>query len=227
MRASTLRRARLQRRSNVELWYPKATELKLPNVPEQFRSEVRKYLAPVLRRFSQAGHEIDIAVKAGECWNTAQCLQVFADDKLKYVEGVWTRSPENAWWSAEDAADPSPHAWNSYQGYIVDLIAEFYNWNSSGEDSPWLHEPVREYSYAELDSYMEIKDGNHWICVSSGLWLSNGGRETLSEEIQRNLTRDGNDSEHQRAFDFVNDIVFKECKERLLAQLSAAKGAAA
>jgi hypothetical protein len=71
-----------------------------------------------------------------------------------------------------------------------------------------------------------MDDEHQWICVSSGLWLNRGGRETLPEEIQRNSTR-GVDSEHQHAFDFVNNIVFKDCKERLLARIHATQGVAA
>lgn len=215
-------------RSKVTLWYPLAEDLQLPDVPPEARSHVRNYLDPVLRIFNEMAQKIDIAVGAGRCWNTGQCLLVadlYCGGRLRYVEGVWTRSQDNAYRTPEDDVNPAPHAWNTYEGYIIDLIAEFYGWNSYGEDANWLHEPLREYSEEDLDRYSDSEDKeDHWVCVSSGLWLANGGRDTLHENVKKHLSGDLRrpGAHEQSAFQIINEIVFKDAKERLLARINSA-----
>src|SRR5258705_7025322 len=60
-----------------------AKDLKLPDVPEHAREEVRAFLAPFLK---------NIPVKNYDCWNIAQKLMLAANSpRVCYVEGVWTR----------------------------------------------------------------------------------------------------------------------------------------
>jgi hypothetical protein len=219
-------------RYDVEFWHPRSFELKLPDVPESLRPKARKVLTPILRAANEYLQEKGRGIKGGECWQTAFLVSLLSahvgGPLVDYCEGVWTRSHENKWWGPEDDTKIAPHAWNLFEGHVVDLTAEFYGWNSYGEDAPWLHEPLKVYSPQDVYSYAldEV-----WDCVSSGLWLANGGRETLPEDITKNLTGDVVDSEglsdpdHQHAFEFVNNIVFKSATERLLTRLGMQKAA--
>jgi len=128
-------------------WHPAAADLQLPDVPEKDREAVRQFLAPVLR---QMRHR----VKGGDCYATAKALMLTANDpRVHYVEGVWTRDKTSVYYIEDKERVPAPHAWNLVDGHLVDLVAEFYFWNSDGEDHPWLHEPLKAYTLNDLLKY--------------------------------------------------------------------------
>jgi hypothetical protein len=83
-----------RRRWNTTVWHAKASDLALPYVPEHAREAVRSLLTPFVQK---------IPVKAGNCWWTAQTFAHLADTpRVRYVEGLWTRSPENELCSPND-----------------------------------------------------------------------------------------------------------------------------
>jgi hypothetical protein len=222
--------AGVQEPGNTEFWYPNADDLQLPDVPEHVRPDARRCLAPILRELNRYLSEKGRGVRGECCWETAFLMSLLSahvgPTTLDHVEGVWTRALDNTWRTPDDAIRPAPHAWNSLEGHIVDITAEFYGWNSNGEDAKWLHEPLKVYSPEEI--YLQALNSN-WDCVSSDIWLASGGRETVPEEIRKHLptraTRKdvkSGDAVHQRAFEFVNDVVFKPASERLLARLNSA-----
>ena len=74
MKKSRALESKYVRRGAVEVWYPKAHELQLPNVPPEERRAIRKKLAPILAIL----HDHDenrVGVKFGDCWNIAQSLK--------------------------------------------------------------------------------------------------------------------------------------------------------
>src|SRR2546422_11342117 len=50
--------------------------------------------------------------------------------------------------SAVCVCKPLPHAYNLVNGYVVDLLAEFYNWRFPG--SEYLHESLKVYSLEDI-----------------------------------------------------------------------------
>ncbi len=219
----------IEDRQDTEFWYPAANDLQLLDLPENVRPEARRCLAPILRELNRYLREKGRGgVRGGRCWETAFLMSLLSahvgPTTLDYVEGVWTRALDNPWRTPDDVVCPAPHAWNSFEGHIVDITAEFYGWDSNGEDAKWLHEPLKVYSPEEI--YLHALNTN-WDCASSDIWLAKGGRETVPEEIRKHLptraTREdvkSDDDDHQRAFEFVNDIVFKPASERLLARIN-------
>jgi hypothetical protein len=151
-----------------------------------------------------------------------------AKGELGYVEGVWTRAPENKFRTPDDDINPVPHGWNSFRGHIIDLVAEFYDWRSFGEDGPWLHEPLREYSFEDLRNF--DREG-----LADALRLD--GDETIYA-LSTVICLEGRYTEAFANFDFgIGDIepvwddenyLFKDARARLLARInSTAHGAAA
>jgi hypothetical protein len=128
-------------------WRPTADDLQLMDVPKEHRQSVRQFLKPILDRMTYG-------IKGGDCWAVAQALMKAANDpRVSYVEGVWTRAKNSGFYSGDK--EPAPHGWNLVDGYPVDLVAEFYFWNSGGDDHPWLHEPLKIYSLDEVRKYEE------------------------------------------------------------------------
>lgn len=213
--------AEFDARWNTEVWYPKASDLQLPDVPENLRDEVRAVLKRALPLMFARG----VSVRANWCWQIAQSLTATAIGDLGYVEGVWTRAPGNQLYVPKrDKEDIAAHAWNSFHGHVIDLMAEFYNWQSSGEDSPWFHEPLKEYSLEELRDSGYFDDQINAIDsldISSGIWLENGGHESLPEHLKEALYGD-------IEFDtYIDQVVFKDAKECLLARINAQEAQAA
>jgi len=133
-------------------------ELKLPDVPEQAREDVRAFLAPLLQH---------VPVKNGDCWNIAQTLMLAANTpRVGYVEGVWT-NPEHHREHERNECDcecyskekmfGSPHAWNTVDGYLVDLSVEnkFRGWNPEWPLDDWWHEPLQKHTHAQFCEYVE------------------------------------------------------------------------
>src|SRR6266446_5634257 len=70
---------RLRHRQSLQVWYPRARDLQLPDIPSSERAEVRQILG-WLGKFP---------VHAGTCWGTAQAVALVAHDpRVQYVEGV-------------------------------------------------------------------------------------------------------------------------------------------
>jgi hypothetical protein len=144
---------KLRQRQRIETWYPRASDLVLPDVPANERAEVRKILG-WLGKFP---------VHAGTCWQTAQTVASFTQDRrVKYVEGAsWNVKQIGAGkylplfqHDGECSSDvcackPLPHAWSLVNGHVVDLLAEFYSWRF-GSEYLYLHEPLKVYSAEDL-----------------------------------------------------------------------------
>jgi hypothetical protein len=138
---------------NTKVRYPRATDLQLPYVPEHARDEVRNLLGPFVGK---------IPVKSGNCWWTAQTFVHFADTpRVRYVEGVWTRSPESDLYIPEVNHDAAPHGWNLVDGYPVCLTGEFYAYRQPDDDK-WLYEPLNDYSVQEVRTALEGEAGEDY-----------------------------------------------------------------
>src|SRR5258708_8538155 len=99
-----------------------AKDLKLPDVPEHAREEVREFVAPFVK---------NVPVKDNDCWNIAQKFMVAANSpRVCYVEGCWTHKAHydkhvrGECDCPEYARAASPHAYNLVDGYLVDLNIE-------------------------------------------------------------------------------------------------------
>lgn len=209
-------------RWNTKLWYPSAADLQLPDLPENLRPEARLVLDRALPKMFQHG----VGIQSGKCWRIAQALAIAADEELGYVEGVWMRSPNNSWSNSDDAINPVPHGWNSFHGHIVDLVAEFYNWNSFGEDAPWLHEPLKEYSLQDLRNFEEefggIRElpGDAEVYSISPVICIEG-----SDGYFSNFDFGLNDPDPVGSFIEDGSFVFRPARERLLARLNLVEAA--
>ena len=87
-----------------------AEDLKLVDVPERARKEVRALLAPIVG---------NIPLRNGDCWSIAQKLMLAASNpRVGYVEGVWTHLPHcfehlRGDCDCEEYNEFAvPHAWN-------------------------------------------------------------------------------------------------------------------
>jgi hypothetical protein len=143
---------KLRQRQSVTIWYPKVDDLVLPDVHPHAQTEVRQILG-WLGKFP---------VQAGTCWQTAQAVVLMTHDpRVEYVEGVsWNVKcvgggryagmfpHDGECTSSVCVCKPLPHAWNTVNGFVVDLLAEFYNWRFSG--SEYLHEPLKVYSLEDI-----------------------------------------------------------------------------
>ena len=122
-----------RKRKQVEVWHPKAHNLQLPHVPPEARQAIRKKLSPWLANLKDYDGQ-RVGVKVGDCWNIAQSLTLTAqDDTVQYVEGVWS--------------DCQQHGWNLIDGYVVDLVDEFFIWQ--GREGERLREPLNVYTVVE------------------------------------------------------------------------------
>jgi hypothetical protein len=122
-----------------------ASDLKLIDVPEHARESVRAFLAPFLQY---------VPVREAECLIVAKLLMQIANSpRVEYIEGVWSHRRMPA---------PVPHAWNTVDGHLVDLIVEYKDarinrWCAeSGEEWPydwplqWQRTPLKSYSTGGL-----------------------------------------------------------------------------
>lgn len=218
-------------------WYPRAADLQLPDVPQELRDQFRRELEPTLRKFNEMSFDLKTGVKGGFCWQTSQHLALISNNEesgVGYVEGIWERASNHPWFQKSDieVSSSSAHAWNTYKGYPIDLTAECYFWNSSGEDTPWLHEPLKEYSNEHVVSYigMCVQSGFDWSCVSSGTYvlqtyfyadknvLPKGVRRYMDTANERKEFKSKPRVSRQRdelEFQQVNQIVFKPAIDRM------------
>jgi hypothetical protein len=129
-----------------------ASELLLPDVPEHARASVREFLAPFV-----SSNRVD----NGDCWRIAQeCMAKADSPRVGYVEGVWARYThhiEHQTGACDCDMDMSvgvPHAWNTVDGYLVDLVVEFkmQGWTPEwgGTIDEWKHESLKEYQLDEF-----------------------------------------------------------------------------
>src|ERR1700680_4977433 len=99
--------AAAEARWNTDVWFPTSDDLQLPDVPDALRPEARRVLRSALPRMFERG----IGIRSQRCWLIAQSLTATANGDLGYVEGVWTRSPENQlYMPKEDKEDLAAHA---------------------------------------------------------------------------------------------------------------------
>ena len=192
-------------RQNTDVWFPTADDLQLPDVPDALRPEARRVLGSALPLMFGRG----IAVRLHECWRVAQALTVEVAGELRYVEGVWECDCNRE--------RSHPHGWNSFQGHIIDLLAEFHR--SPGDNHAWLHEPLKSYGFDEVIAF-----GSRYHLSNCSIarchWLDSGGRKTLPRP-------DASYADNE-SWDYVDRIVFKDARERLLARInSTTHGAAA
>jgi len=211
---------------------PSTDDLQLPDVPENLRPEARRVLGSALPLMFHRG----IGIKAGTCWLVAQGLTAVANGEIGYVEGCWTRSSTNPWHGTDDDTDIAAHAWNSYRGHSIDLIAEFYAWRSSGEDSPWLHEPLKEYFLEELrglDYFDETIDScSDYGDISSCVLVPH---ESLPEHLKNEPDFGVRETFNHKLFDeymkelneYTERIAFRPARDRLLARINSTTQAAA
>ncbi len=194
-------------RQSTEVWHPSSADLQLPDLPENLRPEARLMLNRALPKIRRR-----TGVRACACWQIAQALTIAADGELGYVEGVWERAPENP--IAGDIA-AVPHGWTSFHGHIIDLVAEFYNWRTFGDDAPWLHEPLQEYSLPDLHKFEEEFGGfgGEGLCISPIICVE--GSDDYFSKFDFGL----NDPDPVGRVIEDETFVFSPAKERLLRKI--------
>jgi hypothetical protein len=121
-----------------------ASHLKLIDVPDHARENVRAFLAPFLQ---------SILIGEGECEYTSRLLtQTAKSPRVEYIEGVWSNSRMLA---------PASHFWNTVDGYVVDLTEEYKlacleRWCAEHEEEKervdsrevkWLRTPSNAYTF--------------------------------------------------------------------------------
>jgi hypothetical protein len=232
-----------RRRWDTTIWFPTADDLGLFYVPEDLRPALRKRLEPwlVKMRHPMSLHDdyfndTRLGVQGGHCWNVAQSLLLAANDlNVTLVEGVWMRPYE-----LEEGLQPAPHTWCMVDGCRVDLVGEFYSWNS--DDSEWEYEPLAEYTVAQFMKVCGAGTNDDGVSpegfnISSYLWGQNGGWESLPEHLTKDIPFTklssglyGTPEEHQaydkqiaECGDYVNAIVFKPAIDRMTARCSATR----
>ena len=132
-------------------------KLLLPDVPEHARESVRAFLSPFVS---------SIPLKNGDCWNIAQRMMLAANSpRVGYVEGVWSRPEHDAEHQRGECdceeyqkIQGAPHAWNTVDGFLVDLVVEFkfIGWTQEDEywsPDDWWHEPLKAYSFDDFEKY--------------------------------------------------------------------------
>jgi hypothetical protein len=133
-----------------------AKDLKLPYVPEHAREDIREFLASFLK---------NVPVKDNDCWQIAQKFMVAANSpRVCYVEGCWTHKAHrdkhlrgecdcNEYTGT--ATDAAPHAYNTVDGYLVDLSVE--RWTPDEPEwllNDWWHEPFKIYTFDEIQKFL-------------------------------------------------------------------------
>jgi hypothetical protein len=179
--------------AKADTWYPTADDLRLPDVPESLRSEVRLLVSRAL----------PLPVRLHECWKVAQTLTLVTAGSLGYVEGVWECDC--------DENRCHPHGWNIFKGHVVDLLAEF---RMSLGEGVWKHEPLKEYTFTEVQAFTN-KYRFRNCTIARCQWLDNGGRKSLPKPDNSYA-----DNEH---WDYVDRIVFRDARERLMARINATR----
>jgi hypothetical protein len=215
---------RVCREPECYCWYVTAADLRLPDVPAHARQQVRDFLAPYLG---------NIHVKNGDCWRVAQQLMKTANNpRVGYVEGVWTneqhylchqrqRNEEECGCEQySDGRAGAPHAWNTVDGYLVDLSAELKlrNWTPEWVkyNEPldvWKHESLKEYSLSEIQKYeTDIREFDEFSITV--LIYDQGKAADYGLPIP-----DGYDQLVEDGHEFSEDEVSEPAEQRLAARL--------
>ncbi len=205
---------KLRQRRFVPVWYPRAHDLLLPDVPVGERVEIRGILSWLGK----------LPVRGGTCWQTSQTVTLLARDaRVQYVEGAHWNTKNGAGHDGpmSERADgtlectsvctckPLPHAWNLVNGHVVDLLAEFHNWRFGGD---WLHEPLKVYTLEDMRAFEKQHENNPLIRLGGVL----GGNFSIFQKVWM--------GEHEDLSSFVNpesmaaicQQVFKEAIDRLV-----------
>lgn len=191
MRKSTARKMKADRevylRETTEVWFPKAWDLALPDVPDHAKQSVREHLSKILPLMRYGyGDRKRLGVRFGECWKIAQNLTVAdGSGRTRYVEGAYASLRECECGCNECSGERTAyaHGWNTVDGYTVDLIVEFFIWQTFGKDAEWFHEPLRDFSREEVDENGETSGIDSWD-ISSLLWFEDGGDASLPEQFK-------------------------------------------
>jgi hypothetical protein len=200
-------------RQNTELWYPTADDLQLRHVPDAERERIRTRLAPWLKNL----RDIDgkrTPVKFGDCWNVAQSLAITAQSPdVKYIEGAWGGPRYADTW---DEYPPAHHGWNTVEGFRVDLVAEFFQWQHGHDDHDY--EAQKEYTYEEVKSFLDYvgcweimtamqRENEDWFPVSTPI------PEPDWDKV------DSESPEGQDYYTKRNNFIFQAATDRLIARL--------
>jgi|HubBroStandDraft_6_1064221.scaffolds.fasta_scaffold01150_3 hypothetical protein len=184
------------------IWNPRAYQLRLHDVPMEYRAEVRMFLAPLLRD--------QIEVRPGRCWDVARLVLHLNNTRCNYVEGVWL--------PAEDIESPALglHAWMEIDSHRVDLIAEFFRYQRDRarlRPRRYLYETIRRFSPAVL------KDLPLGSCLA--IYSLYVGREEipgLPEHLKnRPIPGAGNFKQVAEEFHtFIENSLFRDALNRLI-----------
>jgi hypothetical protein len=221
------RRNKYAAREHVQVWYPRAHDMALPNVPVELRRDMRLRISPWLTALADAGR----GIKVSDCWNVAQGFVVTANDPVVlYVEGVYCDEDEvlvepfvcDCGCNVSHGG-PIPHGWATVDGQIVDLAAEFLDWR--GGPCKRAYEPSAVYTNAQIVEANE-DDLDSWGVLSRNLFFQSEQFATLPEEWKKEWKdfeqADGGGDEEYCAYleareDFVHEkVVFESAKHRII-----------
>jgi hypothetical protein len=135
------------------------SELRLTDVPEHAREGIRAFLAPFLRF---------IPIKRGECFDITERLKWITSVKgvtprVEIVAGVWRNvnfCPERP----GARVLPMPHAWNTVDGYRVDLLREckdLYDYETRPQPD-WRYEPLND---VETTKWLAEEDQSAYLDI--------------------------------------------------------------
>ena len=194
------------REIKCDCWTPDVNQMLLAEVPLEHRDSVRRFLAPIFERINRAHY----GIRGGNCWETAQTLMLVANDpRVSYVEGVWTRDKSSGFYVEKDERQPAPHAWNLVDGYLVDLTAECDQWRTGGDDSPWLHEPMKVYTLDDIRRYE--REISHLDGLSISVTVC---AEGWADEFGMDWT-DGDDAEAMKPENSYESVVMRAAAQRM------------
>lgn len=193
---------KLRQRQSVETWYPRPSDLTLPDVPPEHRGEVCSFLASLDR----------VEVRPGHCWDSARVVLGLNSNRCIYVEGVWM--PDD---NLESPA-LGLHAWIEVDGYRVDLIAECFQHqrNLAGVTSRrYLYEPVKRFSPTDLKN---LPLGS---CLTSySLYMGREEIPGLPEHLKNQPTPGAKNFKQvaEEFHTFVENNLFQAAQDRLTAK---------
>jgi hypothetical protein len=208
-----------------------AKDLKLPDVPEQAREDIREFLTPLLK---------NVPVKDNDCWNIAQKFMLAANSaRVCYVEGCWTHKAHRDRHLRREcdcteytgtATDAAPHAYNTVDGYIVDLNVE--RWTLDEPESSlkeWWHEPFKIYTVDEINKFLsdEIGFGLDGLSITVSIVLerraADFGMTFSDEEVERLF--ESCELGHRACRHGLERKIFKPALDRINARLTEAEDA--
>jgi hypothetical protein len=201
-----------------------AKDLKLPDVPDHAREEIREFLAPLLK---------DVPVRDNDCWSIAQKFFLAANSpRVSYVEGVWTHKTHydkhvrGECDCREYARAASPHAYNFVDGYLVDLNTE--RWTPEEDEwllEDWWHEPFKIYTFDEINKFLADRIGYGFDGLSITVSIVLEGRaadfamDFSAEDVDR-LSKACELGHRECRYDLERKI-FKPALDRMNARLAA------